>query len=231
MIRIVIAILIAVAWLDGHAQSSESPVKARLVSSPSLDDFFPASMERRRVAGAAARARICVDADGRPQGDAEVYAPSFYPAFDKAVIKMAKQAKYAAGEIDGKPVPSCVALAYYGTYSRKLTAVNRKAVEGYVAQLNTSLPEIYGDLEVKDARFVDGKIIFTKVFWKKTRADFSDVNLEEMYRANRSEEARLHCKVKAFEDMFRIGVSVVSWFQTSDGKILYGIVSNEESCS
>lgn len=37
-------------------------------------------------------------------------------------------------------------------------------------------------------------------------------------------EAKLHCNIDVFEEMFRGGLSVVSWYETSDGVTLFGIV-------
>jgi hypothetical protein len=238
MTRTVVAILTAFAWLDGHAQSSESSVRARFLGAPSLDSFYPSSMKRSGIAGAAARVEVCVDAESRVTGDPEVYVSSFNTDWDAAVVKMMKKGRYAAGVVDGKPVPSCVQLAVYGSvksdpaFEERVRKAAGKAVTAYVSEANKVLPQIDGDLEIKGATYVGGdKIVWKKVFWKITSNDLKDLDLRAMYLADRDKETQIYCGARSFKILFRAGVSVVSWFQTSDGKTMYGIVSNEESCS
>jgi hypothetical protein len=231
MSRIVLALLFSVVWIDAWPQPADAAVRARMLGSPPLDSFYPASMERRRVAGAAARARVCVDANSRITGEPEVVVSSFFTEFDAAVVSMLKKGKYAAGEVDEKPVPSCVSLAVYGVLRGKVSERNREAIRVYLTEVNKSLPTIDGDLEIRDARWLDDKIVWTKVFWKETAADYIDADLRAAYRFYRDKEMRQHCKNKIFQDIFRAGISVVSWYSTSDRKTLFGIVTNEESCS
>jgi len=230
MSRILVSVLLAGACAYANAQSPENAPPARWLGSPPLDNFYPASMERRGVAGAAARAKVCVDARGRLVGDPEVYVSSFYSAFDKAVVAMLKKGRYAAGQIGGEPIPSCVQVAIYGVLAKETTTANREAVQAYAATVNQGLPTLAGELEIRETRYSDNKIIFTKIFWKKSSADYNESNLKAQYRAARDDESKMHCEVKVFEDMFRAGFSIVSWYETSDGQTLFGIVTNEESC-
>jgi hypothetical protein len=222
-----------VALFAPYLSASEvapATARARVISFPSLDAFYPQSMEKSGIAGAAVVARVCVDANSKIAVEPMVITGSFYPVFDKAVVKMLQQGKYAAGVVDGTPVAGCTDLAVYGALAKKISGANKKAIARLVDQLNSQLPIVDGDLEIADVRSTDDKIVWKKVLWKATAADYASVDLQGVYDQYRKQEYKLYCESKTFRTAFEAGVSVVSWYSTSDGKRLFGIVTNDESC-
>jgi len=219
--------------LEGGAPNASTEVRgyAKIKKIPRIDSYYPRSMKNRNIAGAASIVRVCVDSMGKIDGEPNLITSSFNDDFDKATIALAKDGQYEAGTVDGVARPGCVIFKVTGEYKLEATSTQIAAVNALREQLGKVVPRIEGDVEYESVTSDGATLTFNKKLWKKDFSGSSRAELEELFKRTTEQETSFYCNIKSIRQGFKSGVSIVTWYKTSGGGTIFGIVTNDESCN
>lgn len=231
--QLVLASIGILGWMSlGEAtpQTFDKNIRARLKVMPDLDRFYPRSMMRRGTPGAAAQVKVCIDASGDIAEEPRIITPSFVDAFDTAIVKMVKRGTYEPGVVDGVPQPGCTYLAFYAEYKVEASSKLTKAINELLPSLEARLPSISGEVETVGVRSVDAKVIWDKVYWRLPPEEATPEFIRGLYEKASQAERQQYCSNERLKALMQQGISFVSWYKSTDGNTLFGILIHENSC-